>query len=388
MSKKFETKAIRTQLKRSQFKEHSVPLYMTSSYRFDEAEEMRALFAGEREGNVYSRYSNPNTTEFIQKIADMEGAEAGWATASGMAAVFTTFASLLEKGDHILSCRSVFGSTHQLFQNIFPKWDITTTYVNSNSPNLWEQKIQPNTKLLYAETPSNPAIDVLDLEWLGMLAKKHDLILVIDNCFATPYLQKPIEYGTHLVIHSATKYLDGQGRTMGGVIVGERELIDRIEAFARHSGPALSPFNAWILSKSLETLAIRMERHSENALKLAQFLEKHPKVEQVRYPFLPSHPQHKLAKKQMRTGGGIVSFYAKGGIEEGKKFLDRLQMVSMSANLGDSRTIATHPASTTHAKLTEEERQSVGVLPNLVRISVGLEHIEDIIQDIDQALRH
>ena len=386
MSKKFETKAIRTQLKRSQFKEHSVPLYMTSSYRFDEAEEMRALFAGEREGNVYSRYSNPNTTEFIRKIADMEGAEAGWATASGMAAIFTTFAALLETGDHILSCRSVFGSTHQLFQNIFPKWGITTTYVDSNSSYLWEQKIKSNTKLLYVETPSNPAIDILDLELLRSLSEKYNLILVVDNCFATPYLQKPIEYGAHLVIHSATKYLDGQGRTMGGVIVGERELIDRIEAFARHSGPALSPFNAWVLSKSLETLAIRMERHSENALKLAQFLEKHPKVERVRYPFLPSHPQHELAKKQMRTGGGIVSFYAKGGIEDGKKFLDSLKMISLSANLGDSRTIATHPASTTHSKLTEEERQSVGVLPNLVRISVGLEHIDDIIQDIDQAL--
>lgn len=384
--KHFETKAIRNQTERSSFREHSVPLYMTSSFTFDDAEQARALFADEQEGNIYTRFSNPNNTEFIDKLCDLEGTEDGIATASGMAAMFSSMAALLQNGDHILASRSVFGSTHQLFTQVFPKWGIEHTYADINNPEEWEKKIQPNTKMIFAETPSNPALDIIDLEWLGKLAKKHDLILNIDNCFATPYLQQPAKYGAHIVTHSATKFIDGQGRTIGGAILGNKELIKEIRFFARHSGPSLSPFNAWLLSKSLETLAVRMDRHCENALKIAQYLEGHEELELVRYPFLVSHPQYELAKKQMSAGGGLVTFIVGGGIDRGRKFLDSLQMLSLTANLGDSRTIATHPASTTHSKLTDEERAEVGIQPGLVRISVGLENVNDIIEDIENAL--
>lgn len=384
--KNFETLAIRTQSERSQFNEHSTPLHLTSSFVFDDAEQMRAMFSDEVEGNIYSRFSNPNTTELIEKICALEGAEAGWATATGMAAVFTTFGALLKKGDHVLACRSIFGSSHTILTKILPKWGITFTYVDINHTENWSKAVQENTKLVFAETPTNPGVDILDLEWLGNFAKEHSLLYVIDNCFATPYLQQPIKYGADLVIHSATKYLDGQGRVLGGLIAGKQHLIDEVQAFARHSGPALSPFNAWVISKSLETLAVRMDRHSENAIKLATGLEKHPQVELVKYPFLPSHPKYDVAKKQMKAGGGIVTFIVKGGVEKGRQFLDKLQLISITANLGDTRTIATHPASTTHSKLTEEERQEVGILPGLIRISVGLENIEDIIEDIKQGL--
>jgi len=382
----FETLAIRTQMERSQFNEHSTPLHLTSSFVFEDAETMRAMFADERDGNIYSRFSNPNTTELINKINRLEGGEAGWATASGMAAVYTTFCALLQSGDHILSCRSVFGSTHTIFTKLFPKWNISHSYGDIKHPERWEELIQDNTKLIYVETPSNPAVDIIDLEWLGDFAQEHDLILVVDNCFATPYLQQPLKFGAHISIHSATKYIDGQGRTVGGLITGKQEYIDEIQQYARHSGPAMSPFNAWVLSKSLETLAVRMDRHSQNALELAQFLEDHNEVELVKYPFLPSHPEYKIAKKQMKAGGGIVTFVVKGGLERGRNFLDSLEMASLTANLGDCRTIATHPASTTHSKLTEEERREVGVLPGLIRISTGLEHINSITLDINQAL--
>ncbi|MBE7441505.1 MAG: aminotransferase class I/II-fold pyridoxal phosphate-dependent enzyme [Flavobacteriales bacterium] len=385
--KNFETQAIRTQNEHSQYNEHSTALHLTSSFVFDDAEQMRALFADEQEGNIYSRYSNPNTTELIDKICLLEGAEAGWATATGMAAVFTSLAALLKQGDHVLACRSIFGSTHTVLTKLLPKWGITHSYVDANDTQNWKNAVTPNTKILFIETPTNPGIDILDLEWLGNFAQQHQLLLLVDNCFATPYLQQPIKYGAHLVIHSATKYIDGQGRVLGGLIAGKKELITDIKAFARHSGPALSPFNAWILSKSLETLAVRMDRHSENALKLAQWLEQHPEVEWVKYPFLPSHPQYQIAKKQMKAGGGMVSFNVKGGLEKGRQFLNQLQMISMSANLGDTRSIATHPASTTHSKLTEQERLETGILPGLIRVSVGLEHINDIIADIEQALR-
>ncbi len=384
--KNFETLAIRTQSERSQFNEHSTPLHLTSSFVFDDAEQMRAMFSDEVEGNIYSRFSNPNTTELIDKICALEGAEAGWATATGMAAVFTTFGTLLKQGDHVLACRSIFGSTHTLLTKILPKWGITFTYVDIDDIESWAAAVQENTKLVFVETPTNPGVDILDLEWLGTFAKEHKLLYVVDNCFATPYLQQPIKFGADLVIHSATKYLDGQGRVLGGLIAGKQTLIDEIKGFARHSGPALSPFNAWVISKSLETLAVRMDRHSENALKLATWLEQHPKVELVKYPFLPSHPKYDVAKKQMKAGGGIVTFIVKGGIEKGRVFLNNLQLVSITANLGDTRTIATHPASTTHSKLTEEERQEVGILPGLIRVSVGLEHIDDIIEDIGQGL--
>ena len=316
----------------------------------------------------------------------LEGAEAAFATASGMAAVYASFAALLEKGDHILSCRSIFGSTHTVLTKFLPKFGIETTYVDVDKPETWEAAIQPNTKMVYIETPSNPGLDIIDLEWLGKLTKKHGLILNVDNCFATPYLQQPIHFGADLVVHSATKYIDGQGRVVGGIVTGREDLIKDIATFCRSTGPAISPFNAWVLSKSLETLSLRMDKHCSNALKLATCLESHPDIESVKYPFLLSHPQFDIAKKQMKQGGGLVSFIIKGGLERGKRFLDELQMSSLTANLGDTRTIITHPASTTHAKLTEEERVAVGIQPGLIRVSVGIENIIDIIKDIEDAL--
>ncbi|PKF75560.1 O-succinylhomoserine sulfhydrylase [Chryseobacterium sp. PMSZPI] len=382
----FETSAIRTQTERSQFDEHSTPLYLTSSFIFQDAEDMRASFAEEKPKNLYSRFSNPNVSEFTEKIAKMEGAEAGYAFATGMAAIYSTFAALLSAGDHIVSCQSVFGSTHTLFTKYFPKWNIETTYFKAEDAENVEQYIKPNTKILYLETPTNPAIEILDLEFFGQIAKKHNLIFIVDNCFATPYLQQPIKYGADVVVHSATKLIDGQGRVLGGIAVGKADLIREIYLFARNTGPALSPFNAWVLSKSLETLAIRVEKHCENALKVAEFLENHPNVELVKYPFLKSHPNYEVAKKQMKLGGNIVAFEIKGGIEGGRKFLDKIQMCSLSANLGDTRTIVTHPASTTHSKLSDEERNEVGITAGLVRCSVGLENVDDIIADLKQAL--
>ncbi|MCL9809365.1 trans-sulfuration enzyme family protein [Flavobacterium luminosum] len=381
-----ETQIIRTQTERSQFQEHSTPLYLTSSFVFEDAEDMRASFAEEIDRNIYSRFSNPNISEFVEKVCQMEGAEEGYAFATGMAAIYSTFAALLNSGDHIVSAGSVFGSTHTLFTKYFPKWNITTSYFDVNQPKTIESLIQPNTKILYAESPTNPAVDIIDLELLGQIAKKHNLILIIDNCFATPYLQQPIKFGADLVIHSATKLMDGQGRVLGGVVVGNKELVREIYLFSRNTGPALSPFNAWVLSKSLETLPIRVEKHCENALKVAQFLETSDKVEVVKYPFLPSHPQYEVAKKQMKLGGNIVAFEVKGGIDAGRTFLNAIQLCSLSANLGDTRSIVTHPASTTHSKLSQEERLAVSITDGLVRVSVGLEHIDDIIQDLKQAL--
>ncbi len=383
---KFETDAIRTQLERSQFLEHSSPLYLTSSFVFEDAEDMRASFAEEKERNIYSRYSNPNSSEFIDKVCKMEGAEDGFAFASGMAAVFSTFAALLNSGDHILSARSVFGSTHSLFTNFFPKWNITHSFFKIDALDTIDQLVTPKTKIIYAESPTNPGVDILDLEALGKIAKKHNLILIIDNCFASPYLQQPIKFGADLVIHSGTKLMDGQGRVLAGITVGSSALIDKIYRFSRITGPALSPFNAWVLSKSLETLAVRVDRHCENAMKLAEYLEQHDKVNWVKYPFLKSHPKYEIAKKQMKAGGCVVAFELKGGLEEGRKFFDAIKLLSLSANLGDSRSIVTHPASTTHSKLSNEERLAVGITDGMVRVSVGLEHIDDIIDDINQAL--
>ncbi|MDQ3292349.1 MAG: O-succinylhomoserine sulfhydrylase [Bacteroidota bacterium] len=381
-----ETKVIRTHPKRSEFREHSTPLYLTSSFTFETAEQGRALFADELEGNIYSRFSNPNTSEFIEKMCLLEGAEDGFAFATGMSAVFSGFGAILQSGDHVLASRSVFGSSHQLLTKVLSKWGITHTYADAAKPEEWESLIQPNTKLIFIETPSNPQLELIDLEWLGNLKKKHNLILSVDNCFATPYLQTPIAYGADLVIHSATKFIDGQGRVLGGIIVGRQDLIDEIRFFARHTGPALSPFNAWILSKSLETLPVRMDRHCQSALALAQFLDNHSELENVLYPFLPSHPQYELAKKQMKQGGGIVTFVVKGGYARAHQFMDALQIASKTANLGDTRTTVTHPASTTHSKLTEAERAAVGISDGLIRISVGLENVNDLIADIDQAL--
>lgn len=382
----FETNAIRNQLERTQYLEHSVPLYLTSSFVFEDAEDMRASFADEKDRNIYSRYSNPNTNEFIDKVCQMEGAATGFAFASGMAAVYSSLAALLNSGDHIVSAGSVFGATHSLFINYFPKWGIETTYFDINKPETIESCIKPNTKILFAESPTNPAVDIIDLELLGTIAKKHNLILIIDNCFATPYLQQPIKWGADLVIHSATKLMDGQGRVLGGITVGDAELIQKIYLFSRLTGPSLSPFNAWVLSKSLETLAIRLDRHCENALKVAEFLEQDPNVSLVKYPFLKSHPQYAIAQKQMKLGGNIVAFEIKGGIEAGRAFLDKIKLCSLSPNLGDTRTIVTHPASTTHSKLSVEERLAVSITDGLVRVSVGLETVKDVIADLEQAL--
>ena len=381
-----ETLAIRIQNERSQEAEHSVPLYLTSSYVFDDAEQMRAAFSDEIEANIYSRYSNPNVDELLEKTARLEAGEAAWATATGMAAVFTTFAALLQNGDHIVSSKSVFGSTHQLFVNILPKWGITTTYVDAIDYDGYEQAIKPETKIVYIETPSNPGLDIIDIKRLATICKAKNVLLVVDNCFATPVLQQPLKLGADIVIHSATKYMDGQGRVLGGLIVSTKEIIAQIQGFARHSGPALSPFNAWILSKSLETLHLRMEKHCSQAHEIAKRLEANGQVAWVKYPFLDSHPQQAIAKDQMKYGGGIVTFQIKGGLEAGRKFLDKLNLFSLTPNLGDSRSIATHPASTTHSKLKPEEREAVGISDGLVRLSIGLEHLEDIWEDIEQAL--
>ncbi len=383
----FETIAIRTQAERSEHREHSVPIFATSSFVFDDAEQARALFADEQPGNIYTRFSNPNNDEFIEKLCLLEGTEDGIATASGMAAMFSSMAAFLRSGDHIVVSRSVFGSTHQIVTQLLPRWGIEFTYMDSSaSPEDWKDAIREKTKLFFLETPSNPALDLIDIKALADICNNSGIILNVDNCFATPYLQNPAKLGAHIVTHSATKFIDGQGRTIGGAILGSRELIKEVRFFARHTGPAMSPFNGWILSKSLETLAVRMDRHCENALKIAKALEGNPALSQVKYPFLPSHPQYDLAKEQMRQGGGIVTFELKGGLEKGRTFLDALKMISITANLGDSRSIATHPASTTHSKLSVQEREAVGITDGLIRISAGLEHVDDILEDILQAI--
>lgn len=386
MSKHFETNSIRITPSKSNQKEHSAPIYLTSSFTFESAEEARATFSEEIQGNIYSRYANPNSSDLIEKICAAEGTEMGIATASGMAAMFGSIASLLQQGDHVLASRSLFGSTHQLLTRVFPKWGITSTYGDISDIDNWEKLVQPNTKMLFIETPSNPGLEIIDLEWAGNFAKAHNLILVVDNCFATPYLQQPAKWGAHIVTHSATKYIDGQGRVLGGLILGTAELMKEVQFFTRHTGPAISPFNAWILSKSMETLGVRMDRHCENALKTAQYFEGNSELENVKYPFSKSHPQHHLALKQMKHGGGIITLTVKGGEERARKFIDHLQMISITANLGDSRSIITHPASTTHSKLSVEERARVGISDGLVRLSVGLEHVDDIIEDVERAL--
>ena len=382
-----ETLAIREQVERTPEREHSVPLFLTSSFVFESAEQARALFADEIHGNVYSRYSNPNSEELIRKVCAMEGAEDGIATASGMAAVFNVFASLLSSGDHMIAGRALFGSTHQLLTKVLPRWGISHSYVDTlATEEQWNAAIRPETRLVFIETPSNPGLALLDLEMLGGICKARGVLLVVDNCFTTPYLQQPIRYGADLVVHSATKFMDGQGRTLGGLAVGRKELIEQNRFFMRHTGPAISPFNAWVISKSLETLGVRMDRHCSNALKVAGHCEQQEGVERVLYPYLPSHPQHALARKQMSAGGGIVALELEGGLERARRFIDALELLSHSPNLGDTRTIVTHPASTTHSKLSEEERQQVGISPGLIRISVGLEAVSDIIADVGQAL--
>jgi O-succinylhomoserine sulfhydrylase len=380
------TKAIRIRADQTPEKEHSSPLFLTSSFCYDDAEEMRAVFADEKDAFIYTRFSNPTVQEFTDRLCALEGAEAGFATASGMAAIVASFLTFLKQGDHLLSCNAIFGSTHTIITKYLPKYGIEYTYVDAADPKTWESAIRPNTKMIYLETPTNPGLDIIDLEAAGALARKHNLIFNVDNCFATPIGQTPFQYGADLIVHSATKWLDGQGRVLGGAVVGKKELIKEIYLFCRSTGPSLSPFNAWVLSRSLETLDVRMERHSANALHIAKALEPHPAIANLKYPFLPSHPQYEIAKRQMTNGGGIVCFELKGGLSSGRNFLDKLKMLSLTANLGDTRSIASHPASTTHAKLTPGERAATGITDGLIRISVGLEHRDDILQDILQAL--
>lgn len=386
MEEKFETIAIRAQTERSQYKEHSVPLYLTSSYAFDNAEEGAQLFSGEASGYLYSRVGNPNTDEFARKMALLEGAKAGLSTASGMSAIFSTFASVLKSGDHMLSSASIFGSSYHVIEKILPGWGIETEFVDISQFKNWEKAFKPNTKLVFIETPSNPGLNLIDIEQLAELCHQHAVLLVVDNCFATPYLQQPIRHGADVVVHSATKFLDGQGRVTAGVICGPDDFIKTCAEFIVKTGPTLSPFNAWVLSKSIETLAVRMDRHCANALSIARFLESHPDIETVVYPELESHPQHKLARHQMLAGGGLVACEAKGGQERGRRFLNALKLHSITANLGDTRSIASHPASTTHCKLSPHEQLAVGITPGLIRFSAGLEHVDDIIGDIEQAL--
>lgn len=383
---RFETHAIRNQARRSDHKEHSVPIFETSSFVFNSADEAESVFSDQLEGNIYTRFSNPNTDEFISKLCAMEGAEDGIGTASGMAAVFLTMASLLRPGDHLLASRQIFGTTHMLITQVLSKWGISHTYVDICNKKEWEEGILPTTRMIYAETPSNPGLEMVDLRWLGRLSRKNNLYLAVDNCFATPYLQNPLLLGADVVIHSATKFIDGQGRTISGAVLGSKAIIGEIRPLSRIIGPTLSPFSAWLLSKSLETLSVRMERHCSNALKLARILEKNPEVIRVIYPFLPSHPQYRLARKQMKLGGGLVSFELKGGLKRAMKFIDSLQLVSITSNLGDTRTTVTNPATTTHSKLSEEERRMSGITPGLIRVSVGLEHIEDILADFEDAV--
>ncbi len=381
------TRLIRSHVPLTKYGEHSSPLYLNSSFSFPDAESMQAAFEEGSEATVYSRYSNPNTDELIDRLCILENAEDGWVMASGMAAIFTCFSALLNQGDHILACRSVFGSTHQIFSNIFPKWGISHSYFDVKaSEDEWETLLDKNTKILFVESPTNPALELLDLENLAKFAQKHNLIFVVDNCFATPILQKPLNLGADLVIHSMTKFIDGQGRVLGGVVLGKKELIKEIGAFARHSGPALSPFHAWLLSNSLETFELRVREKSRNAKWIAQQLENHPAIVQLTYPHLESHPQYDLALKQMKHGGALFCFELKGGQKAGAQFLNKLSICSLTTNLGDCKSIASHPASTTHSKLSEEERLAVGITPGLIRISAGLEHPEDILNDILNAL--
>ncbi|CAM3886798.1 trans-sulfuration enzyme family protein [Aquirufa aurantiipilula] len=383
---KKQTQAIRIQAKRSHNREHSVPLYLTSSFTFEDSEQGRAIFAEEIPGNIYSRYQNPNVDEFVEKMCMLENAEAGLAFSTGMAAIFSSIAGILKQGDHVVASNALFGSAIQILTKITAKWGIECTFVDGHDIKAWEAAIKDNTKFFFCESPSNPGLDLIDIAELATLKQGKDIILAVDNCFATPILQTPLDLGADLVIHSATKYIDGQGRVLGGVVCGKADYIAEIRFFARHTGPSLSPFNAWVLSKSLELLDLRMQKHAENALALAEALQGHPAVQAVKYPFLKSHPQYELAKKQMKYGGGILTLDIKGGFAQVQKLSQLLQIVSISPNLGDTRTILTHPASTTHSKLSAEDRAAVGITDGLVRVAVGLEAIEDLKEDFLNAL--
>jgi O-succinylhomoserine sulfhydrylase len=383
----FDTQAVRAGIHRSAFNEHSEALYLTSSFVFESAAQAAARFANKEPGNVYSRFTNPTVTAFQERLAALEGGEACVATASGMSAILATCMGLLRAGDHIVSSSSIFGATVQLFDNILSRFGIQTTFVAGGDADAWGAAMRPNTKLAYLETPSNPLTEVADVAAIAATVQARGAMLVVDNCFCTPALQKPLQMGADLIIHSATKYLDGQGRVLGGAVVGRRDIVmDGIYGFLRTAGPSLSPFNAWVLVKGLETLAIRMEAQSARALALAQWLEAHPAVARVYYPGLPSHPQYALARRQQTSGGAIVSFDVKGGRDAAWRVIDATRMISITANLGDVKSTITHPGSTTHGRISAAARAAAGIGDGLLRVAVGLENVADLQADLARGL--
>ena len=383
-----ETLALRTGIHRSQFNEHSEALYLTSSFVFDSAEQAAARFSGEESGNIYARFTNPTVTAFEERLAAMEGAETCVATATGMSAITACIMGLLSAGDHIVASQSLFGATVNLFNNILKKFNVETTFVSATDTQSWEAAIKPNTKMFFLETPSNPLTEISDIAALSEISRKIGAFLVIDNCFCTPILQKPLELGADIVIHSATKYLDGQGRVLGGAVLGKRDVMmdGGVYGFLRTAGPTLSAFNAWVILKGLETLKVRVDAHSKNALQMAHWLESHPKINRIFFFCLPSHPQFELAKRQQATGGGIVTFEVKGGKEAAWRVINETQLVSITANLGDVKTTLTHPATTTHGRISQEARDAAGITDGLLRIAVGLEAVEDIQADLARGL--
>lgn len=389
ISRHFETEAVRAGHVPTAFGENSEPIFTTSSYTFESAAQAAARFSGAEPGYIYSRFTNPTVTAFQDRLAILEGGEACVATSSGMSAILATFLTLLQQGDHLVSSKAIFGATTQLVKKYLSRCGIEHSFVPQADLKAWEAAIKKNTRLLYLETPSNPLTEIADIAALAKLAHAHNCLLVVDNCFCTPALQRPLDLGADIVIHSATKYLDGQGRAIGGAVIGTQKLVgEEVFTFLRTAGPCMSPFNAWVFLKGLETLSLRMQAHSRNALALAQWLENHPKVERVYYPGLKSHPQHELAAKQQSDSGGIVAFEVKGGQKEAWKTVDGTQLLSITANLGDTKTTITHPATTTHAKLTDDEKIAAGITPNLLRIAVGLEHVDDLKADLEQSLKN
>ncbi|HTN94127.1 MAG TPA: O-succinylhomoserine sulfhydrylase [Gallionella sp.] len=382
-----ETLAVHAGTARSQFGEHSEALFLTSSFVFENAAQAAARFIGEQPGNIYSRFTNPTVTMFEERLAAMEGAEQCVATASGMSAILACVMGVLQNGDHIVASRSLFGATVNLFNNIIKKFGVETSYVSATDVTEWQAAVRPNTRLFFLETPSNPLTEISDIAAIAAVAKKCGALLAVDNCFCTPVLQSPLALGADIVIHSATKYIDGQGRALGGAVLGSKKNMESVYGFLRTAGPAMSPFNAWVFLKGMETLKLRMDAHSANALQLARWLETQPNVTRVLYPGLPSHPQHKLAMKQQKTGGGIVSFEVRGGKAAAWRVIDSTRLLSITANLGDTKTTITHPASTTHARITPEARAAAGISDGLIRIAVGLEAVVDIQNDLSRGLR-
>lgn len=381
-----ETLAVRAGTERSQFNEHSEAIFLTSSFVFDNAAQAAARFIGEEPGNIYARFTNPTVTMFEQRLAALEGAEQCIATSSGMSAILACCMGLLKSGDHIVASRSVFGATINLFNNIFNKFGVETTFVSATDVSEWVAAVRPATKLFFLETPSNPLTEISDITAIAAVSKRHGILLAVDNCFCTPILQRPLELGADIIIHSATKYLDGQGRVLGGAVLGSKKIVEPVYQFLRTAGPTMSAFNAWVFLKGMETLKIRMDAHSAHALAVATWLEAQPNVTRVYYPGLPSHPQHALAMRQQQTGGGIVSFEVKGGREAAWRVIDNTRLVSITANLGDTKTTLTHPSTTTHARITSEARAAAGITEGLLRIAVGLEAVSDIQNDLARGL--